>query len=151
SVNATMKAIVQFAQQSTTPFSLEDSTLGTLQFLFNSANLATWNSANSYVQVDSGDGYPLAKTANLGGATITPNPALSAEHDVAYRQIELGGRSFLVEDRFLREGANSAVIHVAEPLDTLQRTFARARQAIAIVLAATAAAVVIFSIVFASE
>jgi signal transduction histidine kinase len=151
SVNATMRAIVQFAQQSTTPFSLEDSSLGTLQFLFNSANLTTWNSANSYVQVDSGDGYPLAKTANLGGLTIPPNAKLTATHDVAYRQITLGGRSFLVEDRFLQEGVNSAVIHVAEPLDTLQRTFARAREAIAIVLGATAAAVVIFSIVFASQ
>lgn len=151
SVNATMKAIVQFAQQSTTPFSLEDSSLGTLQFLFNSANLATWNSANSYVQVDSGDGYPLAKTANLGGATIPPNPKLAAGHDVAYRQVMLGGRAFLVEDRYFREGANSAVIHVAEPLDTLQRTFGRARQAIGIVLAATAAAVIILSIVLASE
>ncbi len=66
SVNATMHAIVQFAQQSATPFSLEDSSLGTLQFLFNSSNLATWNTANSYVQVDSSEGYPLAKTANLG-------------------------------------------------------------------------------------
>jgi signal transduction histidine kinase len=151
SVNATMKAIVQFAQQSTTPFSLEDSSLGTLQFLFNSANLATWNSANSFVQVDSGDGYPLAKTANLGDATIPSNPQLSPEHDVAYRQIMLGSRPFLVEDRYFREGVNAAVIHVAEPLDTLQRTFAHARQAIAIVLAATAAAVVVLSIVFASE
>ncbi len=151
SVNATMKAIVQFAQQSTTPFSLEDPSVGTLQFLFNSANLATWNSANSFVQVDSGDGYPLAKTANLGGATIPTNPKLSAGHDVAYREIVLGGRPFLVEDRYLLEGTNSAVIHVAEPLDTLKRTFGRARQAIAVVLAATAAAVVIFSILFASE
>lgn len=151
SVNATMKAIVQFAQQSTTPFSLEDSSLGTLQFLFNSANLATWNSANSFVQVDSGDGYPLAKTANLGGLTIPPNPKLGAGHEVAYRQVMLGGRAFLVEDRYFREGANSAVIHVAEPLDTLERTFGRARQAIAIVLAATAAAVIILSIVLASE
>ena len=45
----------------------------------------------------------------------------------------------------------SAIIHVAEPLDTLQRTFARAREAIVIVLATTAAAVVIFSIVLASQ
>jgi signal transduction histidine kinase len=151
SVNATMRAIVQFARQSTTPFSVEDSSLGTLQFLFNSANLATWNSANSYVQVDSGDGYPLAKTANLGGLTIPPNPKLTAEHDVAYRQVTLGDRPFLVEDRYLQEGVNSAVIHVAEPLDTLQRTFSHAREAIEIVLGATAAAVVVFSIVFASQ
>ncbi|MBV8280927.1 MAG: HAMP domain-containing protein, partial [Candidatus Eremiobacteraeota bacterium] len=151
SVNATMKAIVQFAQQSTTPFSLEDSSLGTLQFLFNSANLTTWNSANSFVQVDSGDGYPLAKTANLGGLTIPPNPKVSPVHDVAFREVTLGGRSFLVEDRYLQEGVNAAVIHVAEPLDTLQRTFSRARQAILIVLGAAVAAVVIFSIVFASQ
>jgi two-component system, OmpR family, sensor kinase len=151
SVTATMRSIVQFAQQATTPFSLEDSSLSTLQFLFNSSNLATWNSANSYVQVDSGDGYPLAKTANLGASTIPPNPKLSAAHDVAFRHETIGGRPFLVEDRYLQEGANSAIIHVAEPLDTLQRTFARAREAIVIVLATTAAAVVIFSIVFASQ
>jgi two-component system, OmpR family, sensor histidine kinase ArlS len=151
SVNATMRAIVQFAQQATTPFSLEDPSLGTLQFLFNSTNLATWNSGNSYVQVDSGEGYPLAKTANLGGLSIPPNPKLSRAHDVAYRQVSLGGRAFLVEDRYLQEGVNSALIHVAEPLDTLQRTFAHALEAIVIVLGTTAAAVVIFSIVFASQ
>jgi signal transduction histidine kinase len=151
SVNATMRGIVQFAEQATTPFSLEDSSLGALQFLFNSNNLATWNSANSYVQVDSAVGYPLAKTANLGALTIPPNRKLSASHDVVFRQISVGGRPFLIEDRYLQEGSNAAVIHVAEPLDTLQRTFARAREAIAIVLAVTAAAVVIFSIVFASQ
>jgi signal transduction histidine kinase len=151
SVNATMRGIVQFAQQAATPFSLEDSSVGTLQFLFNSSNLATWNSANSYVQVDSSDGYPLAKTANLGALTIPANPKLSPKHDVAFRHVDLSGRSFLVEDRYLTEGSTGAIIHVAEPLDTLQRTFARAREAIGIVLGATAVAVVIFSIVFASQ
>jgi signal transduction histidine kinase len=151
SVNATMRSIVQFAQQSTTPFSLEDSSAGTLQFLFNNSNLTTWNSANSFVQVDSSDGYPLAKTANLGALRIPPNPKLSPSHDVAFRQETLGGRSFLVEDRYLRVGSNAAIIHVAEPLDTLQRTFARAREAIGIVLGTVAVAVVVFSIVLASQ
>ncbi|MBV8197938.1 MAG: HAMP domain-containing histidine kinase [Candidatus Eremiobacteraeota bacterium] len=151
SVNATMRAIVQFAEQSTTPFSLEDSSLGAPQFLFNSSNLATWNSSNSFVQVDSRDGYPLAKTANLGATRIPPNPKVSAAHDVAFRQLSLGNRPFLVEDRYLQEGSNAAIIHVAEPLDALQRTFARAREAIGIVLAAAVVAVVIFSIVLASQ
>ena len=150
SVNATMRAIVQFARQPTTPFSVEDTPLGTLQFLFNSANLATWNSATSYVQVDS-DGYPVDKTANSGSLTIPPNPKLSPQHDVGYRQIRLGDRPFLVEDRYLQEGVNSAVIHVAEPLDTLERTFALAREAIVIVLGGTVLAVVLFSIVLASQ
>jgi two-component system sensor histidine kinase ArlS len=151
SVSATMRAIVQFAQQSTTPFSLEDSSVGTLQFLFNSSNLTTWNSANSFVQVDSSDGYPLAKTANLGALTIPSNPKLSPNHDVAFQQVALGGRSFLVEDRYLRVGDSAAIIHVAEPLDTLQRTFARAREAIGIVVGTAAVAVVVFSIVLASQ
>jgi signal transduction histidine kinase len=151
SVNATMRAVVQFAQQATTPFSLEDTSMSTLQFLFNSNNLATWNSANSFVQVDSSEDYPLAKTANLGASTILPNPKVSAEHDVAFRRIAIDGRPFLVEDRYLHVGSNSAVIHVAEPLDTLERTFADAREAISIIVAAAAAAVVIFSIVLASQ
>jgi signal transduction histidine kinase len=48
-------------------------------------------------------------------------------------------------------GSNAAVIHVAEPLDTLQRTFVRAREAIGIVLGTVAVAVVVFSIVLASQ
>jgi signal transduction histidine kinase len=151
SVNATMRAIVAFAQQATTPFSLEDTSMSTLQFLFNSNNLATWNSANSFVQVDSSDGYPLAKTANLGAATISPNPAITAAHSSAFRQAEIDGRPFLIEDRAIHVGPSSAVIHVAEPLDTLKRTFADAREAIGIILAAAAALVVVFSIVLASQ
>ncbi len=150
-VNATMRSIVQFTQQSATPFSLEDSSAGTLQFLFNSNNLAQWNSATSFVQVDSSAGYPLAKTANLGAATIPANPKLSGARDRAFRQVTIGGRPFLVEDRFVKAGSNAAVIHVAEPLDTLKRTFARATEAILIVLGTTAAAVVLFSIVLASQ
>jgi two-component system sensor histidine kinase ArlS len=151
SVNATMRGIVQFAQQGTTPFSLEDSSLGTLQLLFNSANLATWNSTSSYVQVDSAKGYPLAKTANLGALTIPSNPKLSVARDVLFREETIGARTFLIEDRLIKQGQNSAIVHVAEPLDTLRRTFALASEAIIVVLATTAAAVVIFSIVFASQ
>ena len=150
-VNATMRAIVQFAQQSSTPFSLEDSPMGTLQFLFNSSNLATWNSATSFVQVDSSDGYPLAKTVNLGSLTIPPNFGVTPAHDVNFRHLNLGNRPFLVEDRYLQAGASAAVIHVAEPIDTLERTFTAAREAIVIVLAIIVVAVIVLSIVLAAQ
>jgi signal transduction histidine kinase len=150
-VNSTMRAIVQFAQQSSTPFSLEDSPMGTLQFLFNSSNLATWNSATSFVQVDSADGYPLAKTENLGALTFPPNFGVTPAHDVDFRHVTIAGRPFLVEDRYLQEGPNAAIVHVGEPLDTLERTFASAREAILVVLAITAAAVILLSIVLAAQ
>lgn len=150
SVNTTMHSIVQFSTAAN-PFAMEDTSSSALQFLFNSANLANWGSANSFVQVDSKDGYPLAKTTNLGDDTIPANPAVNAKRDTAYRQIALAGRPFLVEDRYIREGGSSAVIHVAEPIDALNLTFERALRAIAITLGAGALAVVIFSIVLASQ
>jgi signal transduction histidine kinase len=150
SVNSTMRSILQFATTAN-PFALEDTSSGALQFLFNPANLENWSSANSFVQVDSKDGYPLSHSNNLGDDTIPPNPQVDAKHDTAYREISIAGRPFLVEDRYVKEGGSSAVIHVAEPIDTLQKTFSRALRAIAITLGAAVVAVVIFSIVLASQ
>ncbi len=149
SVATTMRAIVQSAAQTT--FSFEGSSSGSLQFLFSSSNLANWNSPTSFVQVDSGTGYPLSKTANLGDSTIPPNPSVSAKHDVAFRNVSIAGRPFVVEDRYLHDGDVSAIVHVAEPLDALNQTFTRAREAIVLVLAGAALAVVLFSIVLAAQ
>lgn len=148
-VSATMASIVQAAQQSN-PFSL-GSASGSLQYLFSSSNLTNWNSATSYVQVDSTAGYPLAKTANLGSASIPPNTGLSAKHDVEYRNVAIDGRPFLVEDRYLKQGDATAIVHVAQPLDALNRTFGQARDAIVVILAAAAGAVILLSIVLAAQ
>lgn len=149
-VSATMKSIVQATEQSG-PFSLKNGTTGSLDFLFNSSNLANWNSSTSFVQVDSSNGYPLAKTANLGDQTIAGNPDVSSANPTAFRKLQLDGRPFLVEDRYLHQGSVSAVVHVAEPLDAFDQTFRRARDAIALVLAGAVAAVILFSIVLASQ
>ncbi|HTX58442.1 MAG TPA: HAMP domain-containing sensor histidine kinase [Verrucomicrobiae bacterium] len=148
--NNTMRDIVQSVTEPP-PFSLADPTAGTLESLYNSNNLANWDSPTTFIQVDSATGYPLAKTGNLGGTTIPPNPNLSAKHDTAYRRIEMEARPFIVEDRLLRQGADAVVVHVAEPLDTVERTFLQARQAIAIVLAGAAVAVVLLSILLAAQ
>jgi signal transduction histidine kinase len=150
SVSATMRAIVQSAGQSN-PFSVQGSSTASLQFLFTSSNLANWSSPSSFVQVDSEAGYPLAKTANLGDSNIPPNPAISAKRQTEFRNVSIDGRPFLVEDRYLREGNSSAIVHVAEPLDALNQTFARAREAIALVLVCAAVAVVLFSVVLAAQ
>ncbi len=150
STNATMRNIVQSAQQSS-PFSLEDPDAGTLEFLFNSNNLANWSSPTSYVQVDSAGGYPLAKTANLGSARIPPNTTLDGKHPDAFRRITIDGAPFLVEDRLISEDANSAVIHVAQPLDLIYRVFAQATQTIVVVLIAGAIAVTLLSFAIATQ
>src|SRR6185312_12889231 len=75
SVNSTMHSIVQFST-SANPFAVEDAS-GAPQFLYSSANLANWGSSNSFIQVDSKDGYPLSKTTNLGDDTIPANLAVN--------------------------------------------------------------------------
>jgi two-component system OmpR family sensor kinase len=149
SVATTMRSIVQSAEQPNL-FSFGGAS-GSLQFLFNSSNLANWNTSTSFVQVDSVTGYPLAKTANLGGSTIPPNTSVSPKHETEFRNIVIDGRPFLVEDRYLKVGETSAIVHVAEPLDALNQTFTRAREAIVIILACAALAVVLLSIALASQ
>ena len=102
-----------------------------------------WNSATTFVQVDSAAGYPLAKTANLGGSTIPPNTDSRPKHDV--RIPRRRDRRPAVSRRrpaISREGDAAAIVHVAEPLDALDRTFAQARDAIVVMLAVAAVAVV---------
>ncbi len=118
--------------------------------LFSSANLVLWESPSTFIQVDDGSGYPVARTPNLGATNIPPNPSLHG-NKAAFRLIELDEREFLVEDRIFQSGNAIAIVHVAEPLDTLQRTLAQARQAILLILLAAAAALVVLSIVLASQ
>jgi signal transduction histidine kinase len=150
-VDATMRQIEQAAAPQPNPFSMPEVTGDSLALLFNSNNLALWESPTTFVQVDSIAGYPLAKTSNLGGASIPPNMEISPSHDEAYRQVTIGGRTFLVEDKLVRSGDAAAVVHVAEPLDALQRAFSQLRTTLILVLVGAVAAVLFLSLVLASR
>jgi signal transduction histidine kinase len=150
-VDATMRQIATAAAPPPNPFTMPDVTGDSLALLFNSNNLAIWESPSTFIQIDSPNGYPLAKTSNLGGALISPNPNISPANDAAYRQISIAGRPFLVEDRLIRAGAAGAIVHVAEPLDALERAFAQIRATIVLVLAGAILAVFLLSIALASR
>ena len=100
------------------------------------------------MQVDSGKGLSARED---GESRRADDSAQSQAFGCARRAVPPGDdrrrARFWSRTGSIKQGQNSAIIHVAEPLDTLQRTFARASEAIIIVLATTAAAVVIFSIV----
>ncbi|HVA29329.1 MAG TPA: hypothetical protein VNF68_14195, partial [Candidatus Baltobacteraceae bacterium] len=149
-IDATMREIV-VATQPVNPFDDADFTNEPLSQLLNSNNLAAWQSATTFVQVDSVAGYPLARTANLGGSRLPPNLTLSLEKPSEFRTIELGGRSFLVEDRLFRGMNFAAIVHVAEPLDALDRAIASAGDAIVFIIAIAALAFVGLSIALAGQ
>ncbi len=150
-VDNVMREIVQAAQPQPNPFAIQDLASDSITQLFNSNNLATWESPTTFIQVDSPGGYPLAKTTNLGASRIPPNTSLDLDHDSAFRTVSLDGRPFLVEDRIIRSGNFGAIVHVAEPLDALNRTFAQTRRAVILVLIAAAIAVIGLSIVLAQQ
>ena len=150
-VDAVMQEIVEASQPQPNPFAIQDLASDSITQLFNSNNLAEWESPTIFIQVDSPNGYPLSKTTNLGSSRIPPNASIDLAHDSDFRSISLDGRPFLVEDRIIRSGNFGAIVHVAEPLDALNRTFAQIRRAVILVLLAAAIAVIGLSIVLAQQ
>ena len=149
-VEATMREITAAAAPQSNPFGFVDAS-GTFAMLLGSNSLSTWESPSSFVQVDSAGGYPLAKTSNLGASIVPPNHSLTLADPAATRTVSIAGRPFLVLDHLLHSGRSSVIVHVAEPLDELNRTFAQARQAFAIVFALAIAAIVVLSFMLASQ
>jgi heavy metal sensor kinase len=148
-VDETMNEIVS-AVQPVNPFpgSVVDESL--LQII-NSNNLAAWQGPTTFIQVDTTRGYPIARSPNLGSISIPPNTSLTSKHPRAFRQITVGTTPFLIEDRLLRSGSFSVVVHVAESLNELNRTFAQTSRTILLILAVATILVVALSILLASQ
>ncbi len=149
-VETTMREIAQ-AARSSDPFASQELTGDAIAPFFTSENLDTWASPTTFVQVDTTSGYPIARTSNLGGVRIPPYTALTPAHDTAFRTISYGGHTLLVEDRLFGAGASGAIVHVAESLDALERTFAQTRATIALILLGAIAAVVLLAFAIASR
>ncbi|HUY10866.1 MAG TPA: HAMP domain-containing sensor histidine kinase [Candidatus Dormibacteraeota bacterium] len=143
-VNATMSEIASAVHSANDPFSLGLGNSDAYALLIDGNNLSSWSSPTSFVQIDSGSGYPLAKSSNLGGTTIPKATSVNAAHAIAVREVTLPIGTLLVEDRYFALGDHNAIVHVAEPLDALERSLAQAREAI--VLAVVAAIVAILAL-----
>jgi two-component system, OmpR family, sensor kinase len=146
-IEATMSEIVSAAH----PFNGENNISESLLQIFNSNNLAAWQGPTTSVQVDTILGYPIARSPNLGGLIIPKNTSINAAHKSEFRTVTVGGRPFLVEDRLLQSGPFSVVVHVAESLDEVNRTFAETSRTIALILIIAAVLVVALSVIVAAR
>ncbi|HUA08426.1 MAG TPA: HAMP domain-containing sensor histidine kinase [Candidatus Acidoferrales bacterium] len=149
-VDATMSEIASAAQP-INPFPFGNVVDESFLQIFNSNNLAAWQSPTTYIQVDTTKGYPIARSPNLGALSIPPATALDTKHARDFRTVTVDGRPFLVEDRLLRSGTFSVIVHVAESLDELNRTFAQTSRTIVLILVVGAVLVVAFSFLLASQ
>ena len=114
--------------------------------IFTTNNLAAWQGPTTFVQVDTARGYPIARSPNLGALSLPPNTTLDAKHPRAFRTERVGQHEFLIEDRLLHGLTSTVIVHVAESLDEVNRTFAQTRRTIAVILILAAILVVICSI-----
>lgn len=150
SVDSTMTNVEQFAQPNN-PFALEENSGGSLKQLQESSYLSIWSTPSTYVQTDDAHGYPVAKSYNLGSKSIPANPAVTAAHPDAYRELSIGDEPYLVRDKYFKSKDGVAIVHVGQSLAALHDTLTQTREAIGIILAVAALAVVLFSIVLAAQ
>ncbi len=148
--DATMQEVLAVANPPQTQLGLQDVSGSPLQVLLNSDNLVYWSSPETSIEIDTPSGYPLVKSANLGGERIPP-AEVDAAHPAAYREAQVRGDPAIVDERFVRVGTTSVVIQVAQSLATVSRAVNEARRTMILMLVAAIAAVIFLSIVLASQ
>lgn len=114
-------------------------------------NLERWSSPSTFVEIDNRDGYPLAKSSNMGAVAFSSASA-PAKKGTSYsvEQTPLGPILVRAERLSLASGAG-LVVKVGVRLDLYYATLDRLRTSLAIVLVVAAVAVVIASFALASS
>lgn len=151
--DATMNEVLAVANPAGAPLGLQDVAVNNspLQVLLNSDNLAYWSSPETSIEIDTPSGYPMAKSANLGGARIPAAP-VDASHPALVRNADVRGVPAIVEDRFVRVGGTTdAIVQVSQSLATVAHSIDEARKTVLLVLAAAIVAVILLSIALASQ
>ncbi|MBV9149724.1 MAG: HAMP domain-containing histidine kinase [Candidatus Eremiobacteraeota bacterium] len=147
-----MQDISRIANPSSNPFLNIGESAPIEQTLANSDNLERWSSPTTFLQIDNAQNYPIGKSSNMGSMSFPAATGLDPKRDTGYRTVRVARGEFLVEDRlFVEGGRQKFVIHVGEPLDQLNETFARTRETIAIIIALAVIAVIFLSIVLAGR
>jgi signal transduction histidine kinase len=114
-------------------------------------NLERWSSPSTFVEIDNRDGYPIAKSSNLGAVTFS-RASGPAKKGTLYtvEQTPLGPILVRGERLALANGV-ALVVKVGVSLDLFYATLDRLRTLLAIVLVVAAIAVVIASFALASS
>jgi signal transduction histidine kinase len=121
------------------------------QELASTGVLDHWSGPTTYVEIDTADGYPIAKSTNMGGASFGPS-TLTRPTSVLFRQEdqpELG--DVLVRDEYIAAPGVSLIVKVGESLAIYDDTLARIRILLAVVVLLAGIVVVIGSFAIAAS
>ncbi len=147
--DATLNEIVQQAS-SNNPFTAEAFDQSPLDALLSPGNLASWQSPTTFVQIDNANGYPLAKSPNLGSNAFPSPIGPTANRPTIHRIVTVASRPYFVTERFHTvDEKTNVVIIVGEPLDQLYQAFTRIREAIIAVVILVGIGIVLISFALA--
>jgi signal transduction histidine kinase len=110
-----------------------------------------WSGPTTYVEIDTANGYPIAKSTNMGGASFTPS-TYERRASIAFRQEnrpQLG--DVLVRDEYIEEPGVALIVKVGESLAIYDETLERIRLLLAVVVVLAAIVVVVGSFAIASS
>jgi signal transduction histidine kinase len=114
-------------------------------------NLERWSSPSTFVEIDNRDGYPIAKSSNLGAVTFSRASGPAGKGTLyTVEETPLGPILVRGERLVLANGAG-LVVKVGVRLDLYYATLDRLRWLLAVVLVVAALAVVIASFALASS
>jgi signal transduction histidine kinase len=113
-------------------------------------NLERWSSPSTFIEIDNRDGYPIAKSSNMGAVTFSR--ASTPERGKLYTVDETPLGPLLVRGERIATGKGAAmIVKVGVRLDLFYATLDRLRTLLGIVLVVAAIAVVIASFALASS
>jgi signal transduction histidine kinase len=145
-VGADLAAVVR----GNSPFNTFGEALPIQDELAQTGALDHWSGPTTYVEIDTARGYPIAKSTNMGGATLAPPLAGSAA--VSFRQTvlpQLG--DVLVRDERIDGPGTPLIIQVGEDLTIYDATIERIRWLLGGVVAIAAIVAVSGSFAIASS
>jgi two-component system OmpR family sensor kinase len=119
-----------------------------LAALTNPDNLERWASPTTFIEVDDLNGYPLAKSFNMGTLPSFGPSGVTPGRPATMREIEVEHRPFLIYSALL---GGRVIVQAGQPLDQLYQAFHQARAFIVIILVIAAVAVAVLSYVLASQ
>jgi signal transduction histidine kinase len=121
------------------------------QELTSTGILDHWSGPTTYVEIDTPSGYPIAKSTNMGGATLSTSTR-ARKTAVVFAQEErpqLG--DMLVRDEYIEASGTSLIVKIGESLTIYDETIERIRVLLVGVVAIAAVIVVAGSFAIASS
>ncbi len=119
--------------------------------LIGTGALDHWAGPSTFVEIDTADGYPVAKSTNMGSA-IFPRQLPTRATPVEYRTERLPSLgTFFVRDELIRYPGVTIIVKVGEALDIYDQTLGRVRVLLAFVVVIAALVVVGGSFAIASS